>query len=94
LTALAAKVGLTIPKGLDAAHDRMIAPFEKLKGAAFDSRYVHTMIEGHTGAIAVYTQEAGEAASADVKTYASATLPALQKHLDAAKDLAKKPAGK
>src|ERR1700723_529541 len=43
LTALAAKDGLTVPTGLDAAHDKMIAPFEKLKGAAFDSRYTHEM---------------------------------------------------
>jgi putative membrane protein len=94
LTALAAKDGLTVPQGLDAAHDKMIAPFEKLKGAAFDSKYTHMMIEGHTGAIGIYTKESSDAANPDVKAYASATLPTLNKHLDAAKGLAKKPAGK
>jgi putative membrane protein len=94
LTALAAKDGLTVPTALDAAHNKIIAPFEKLHGAAFDSRYVHAMIEGHTGAIGVYTKESSDAASADVKAYAGATIPTLQKHLDGAKDLAKKPAGK
>jgi putative membrane protein len=94
LTALAAKAGLTVPTALDAAHDQKIAPFEKLKDAAFDSRYTHTMIEGHTEAIGVYTKESTDAQNADVKAYASATLPALNKHLDAAKDLAKKPAAK
>jgi putative membrane protein len=94
LTALAAKDNLTVPKGLDAAHDKMIAPFEKLQGAAFDSKYTHMMIEGHTEAIGIYTKESSDAASADVKEYASATLPTLHKHLDAAKNLAKKPAGK
>jgi putative membrane protein len=91
LTALAAKEGLTVPTALDAAHNKMIAPFEKLKGAAFDSRYVHEMIAGHTEAIGVYTKESADAQNADVKAYASATLPTLQKHLDSAKDLAKKP---
>jgi putative membrane protein len=90
LTALAAKDGLNIPKGLDAAHDKMIAPFEKLKGVAFDSRYIHEMIAGHTEAIGVYTRESADAQNADVKAYAGATLPALQKHLDGAQDLAKK----
>ena len=90
LTALAAKAGFTVPTGLDAAHDRMIAPFEKLKGAAFDSRYIHEMIAGHTEAIGVYTKESTGAQNADVKAYASATLPTLHKHLDSAKDLAKK----
>lgn len=91
LTALAAKDGFTLPKGLDAAHNKMIAPFEKLKGAAFDSRYVQTMIAGHTEAIGVYTKESTDAQNADVKAYASATLPTLNKHLDGAKALSKKP---
>jgi putative membrane protein len=94
LTALAAKDNLTVPKGLDAAHDRMIAPFDKLKGAAFDSHYVHEMVAGHTEAIGVYKKEAADAENADVKSYASATLPTLNKHLDQAKELEKKPAGK
>jgi putative membrane protein len=94
LTALGAKDSLTVPAGLDAAHDRMIAPFEKLKGAAFNSRYIHTMIEGHTEAIGIYTKEAADAENADVKAYASATLPTLHKHQDGAKALAKEPAKK
>ena len=91
LTALGEKDSFTVPKGLDAAHDKMIAPFEKLKGAAFDSRYIHEMIAGHTEAIGVFTKEAADAANADLKAYATSTLPALHKHLDGAKDLAKKP---
>ena len=91
LTALAAKAGLTFPTGLDAAHNQMIAPFEKLKDAAFDTRYIHTMVAGHTEAIGVYTKESTDAQNADLKTYAGATLPALQKHLNSAKDLSKKP---
>jgi putative membrane protein len=90
LTQLGAKDGLKVPTALDAAHNKMIAPFEKLKGAAFDSRYIHEMIAGHTEAIGVYTKESTDAQGADVKAYASATLPTLNKHLDGAKDLAKK----
>ena len=91
LTALAAKDSLTLPTALDASHNKLIAPFEQLKGAAFDSRYAHEMVAGHTGAIGVYTKESSDAQNADVKAYASATLPTLQKHLDGAKDLSKKP---
>ncbi len=91
LTALASKAGLTVPTALDAAHNKMIAPFEKLKGAAFDSHYTHEMVAGHTEAIGVYTKESTDAQNADLKSYASATLPTLHKHLDAAKDLAKAP---
>jgi putative membrane protein len=90
LGSLAGKDGLTVPNGLDAEHYKMIVPFEKLNGAAFDARYIRTMIEGHTRAIALYTKEAAGAQNPDVKAYASATLPALQKHLEGAKNLLKK----
>ncbi|MGI8962070.1 MAG: DUF4142 domain-containing protein [Bryobacteraceae bacterium] len=91
---LASKAGATIPKGLDAQHDKMIAPFGKLKGAAFDHRYAHEMVAGHTKAIAEYKREAENAQNPDVKAYASQTLPTLEKHLQAAKDLEKKPMAK
>jgi putative membrane protein len=95
LSTVASKANLVAPKGLDAAHDKMIAPFSKLKGAAFDHRYIQEMIAGHTKAIQVYTKEAADAQSADLKTYAGETLPTLQKHLDGATDLAKaKPSAK
>lgn len=94
LTAAAGKANLNVPKGLDAAHDKMIAPLEKLKGAAFDHRFIQEMIAGHTKAIAVYTKESNDATSPDIKAYAAAALPVLQKHLDGAKDLAKKPMAK
>ena len=89
LTAVAGKANLVVPKGLDAAHEKMIAPLEKLKDAAFDHRYVQEMIAGHTHAISVFEKEAADAQSADLKAYANQVLPVLHKHLDGAKDLAK-----
>jgi putative membrane protein len=95
LGTVASKDNLVVPKGLDAAHDKMIAPFKNLKGPAFDHRYIQEMIAGHTKAIQVYTKEATDAQSADLKAYANQTLPTLQKHLDGAKNLAKaKPSSK
>lgn len=89
LTQTATKAGLTVPQGLDAAHDRMIAPLAKLKGAAFDHRYIQLMITGHEQAIAQYKKEAGDAQNPDIKAYAQQALPVLQKHLDGARDLEK-----
>jgi putative membrane protein len=89
LGTIATKAGLTVPKGLDAQHDKMIAPFEKLKGAAFDRRFAHEMVAGHQKAIAAYKKEAETGQNADLKAYASQTLPTLEKHLQAAEDLAK-----
>jgi putative membrane protein len=92
LTEMATKDNLTVPKGLDDEQNKVIASFDKLNGKAFDERYIHTMIEGHTKAIEVYTKESNDAQSADVESYAAATLPTLNKHLDGAKGLEKKPA--
>jgi putative membrane protein len=86
---LGTKIGATVPKGIDAAHNKMIAPFEKLKGAAFDRHFEREMVAGHTKAIAEYKRAASDLDNADLKAYATATLPTLQKHLDAAKDLEK-----
>lgn len=95
VTSVAGKASLNVPKGLDPEHEKMVMPFHSLKGAAFDHKYISEMVTGHTKAIAVYTKESNDAQSADLKAYASQTLPTLQKHLDRAKELAKaKPAGK
>ena len=89
LTAAATKAGLTVPKGLDAKHDKMVAPFEKLHGKAFDARFSHAMVAGHEEAIKAFTKESTDGQNADIKSYASATLPALQKHLTGAQALGK-----
>lgn len=89
LSAIAGKAGLTVPKGTDAKHDKMIAPFEKLKAKMFDRRYTQTMVKGHQEAIAAYKKEASNGQNADIKTYAQQTLPTLEKHLKAAQDAEK-----
>jgi putative membrane protein len=94
LTAVATKNNLTVPKGLDPEHEKMAAALEKLKGGAFETRYIQEMISGHTKAIAKYKWESENGTNADLKAYATQALPVLQKHLDGAKDLSKKPSKK
>jgi putative membrane protein len=84
---VAKKANLTLPNAIDAAHNKMIAPFEKLKGAAFDRRYEHEMVAGHTKAIAEYKKESESGTNADLKAYATQVLPTLEKHLQAAHEL-------
>ena len=81
---------LQMPNAIDAEHNKMmIEPFQKLKGAAFDHRYIHEMVAGHTKAIAVYKKESEGAENAALKSYAQQALPTLEKHLDGAKSLEK-----
>jgi putative membrane protein len=93
----AQQANLTVPSAIDTEHDKtMIDPLQKLKGAAFDRRYVADMVAGHTKAIAVYKKEAADAQNPALKSYAEQALPTLEKHLAGAKDLqkAKTPAKK
>jgi putative membrane protein len=95
LGGIAGKASLVVPKGLDAAHDKMLVPFQKLQGAGFDRRYIQEMIAGHNKAVVAYTKEAADAQNPALKAYANQAVPILQKHLDGAKALAKaKPSGK
>jgi putative membrane protein len=87
LNAAAQKAGLTVPRGTDAEHHRLIVSLDKLKGAAFDRHFIHDMIIGHEHAIAIYKKEAQDAQSPDIKSYAEQALPTLQKHLDDARKL-------
>ncbi len=89
LSMTANKAGGTVPKGLDAAHEKMVVPFHSLKGSAFDRRFIHEMVAGHEQAIAAYKREANDGQNADLKAYANQALPTLEKHLQNARDLEK-----
>jgi putative membrane protein len=90
LSDIAHQANLNLPGSIDEENNKsMVGPFQKLKGAAFDHRYIADMVEGHTKALAIYKKEAADAQNPALKSYAEQTLPTLQKHLDAAKELAK-----
>lgn len=89
LSNVASQTSLNLPNAIDAQHNKMmIDPFQKLKGAAFDHKYIQEMIAGHTKAIEIYKNEAANAENSTVKSYAEEALPVLQKHLEDAKNLA------
>ena len=86
---IASQANVTVPTAIDAEHNKaMIGPFQKEKGKAFDSKYIHEMIAGHTKALAVYKKEASSAQNPALQTYAQQAIPVLQKHLDDAKAVA------
>lgn len=90
LSAAAQQAGLTVPNAIDTMNNKtMIGPFQKLKGKAFDRKYVQEMIAGHEKAIAIYKKEATAATNPQIQQYAQNAIPVLQKHLDGAKALLK-----
>jgi len=88
LESVAAKQGLELPQKLDPEHQALKEKLSNLKGQDFDREYTKAMIDGHEKAVALF-----EAASqnprmpADLKQFASATLPTLKSHRDAAHSL-------
>jgi putative membrane protein len=90
LSTAAQQANAKMPDAIDTAHNKaMIAPFQKLTGAAFDRRFSQEMVAGHTKAIAAYKAEAADGENAALKSYAEQAIPVLQKHLDQAKTLQK-----
>ena len=95
LSGIAQQANLTFPNAISEENNKkMIDPFQKLKGAAFDHRYAAEMVAGHTKALEIFKKEANDAQNPALKDYASQTIPALEKHLAGAKDLEKAKASK
>jgi putative membrane protein len=59
----------------------------KLSGAEFDREYMKAMVDDHEDAVNDAEDKAEGANSAEVKAWASKTLPTLRKHLEQAKQI-------
>ena len=89
LSTFGRKAGLDVPTSLDASHLKLIAPLEKLKGPAFDRRFIHEIVAGHETATAAYDKESRDGTNPELKAYAKDTVQLLEKHKDEAKLLLK-----
>ena len=68
--------------------DKAADAMKDLSGEAFDSAYVQHEIQPHEQAIAKYRDAAGKVKDPEVLSLINQTLPALERHLEAAKQLA------
>jgi putative membrane protein len=89
LAELAAKTGVSIPKGIDTAKDPSIQRLAHLKGSRFESAFDSDEIGSHKRALALFKREAANGQDADVKAFASNMIPVLEKHLQLAEQCAK-----
>jgi putative membrane protein len=69
--------------------DRAVDAMKDLSGDAFDRAYVQHEIKAHEQAIAKYRDAAGKVKDPEVLSLINQTLPALERHLEAARQLAK-----
>lgn len=88
LSALAAKEGVKIPRGISASAPG-IAPLAHLKGNRFDRQFAREEVSADQQALAVFKRESEHGHDADVKAYASSTIPVLENDLRLAQQCAK-----
>jgi putative membrane protein len=81
LKQVATSKGLTLPTDLDAKHKSKMAKLEKLSGAQFDRAYMDEMVDDHKKDVAEFEKQSKSGHDADIKGFASKTLPTLQEHL-------------
>jgi putative membrane protein len=93
LSQLAAKEGVSIPKGIDAAKDPTIRQLAHLKGDRFDREFSQDEVAAHRRLLAAVKREAAHGQDAALKEFANKMIPVLEKHLELAEKCAK-PAGK
>ena len=84
LKKVASNKGVQLPTSLDTKHQQDVDRLQAKKGAAFDEAYMDHMVKDHKKDIGEFKQEAQAGHDADVKGFASHTLPTLQQHLQLA----------
>jgi len=89
LKKIAEAKSVSLPDSLDSKHQSRVDKLSKLSGAGFDKAYIKDAMKDHQQDVRDYQAEASNGSDADVKNFASKTLPELQEHLATVKGLSK-----
>lgn len=88
LKSLAASKGVQVSDRPSLAQSAKIKLLDSMSGANFDKRYASMIgVNAHRDTVKLFERASGMAKDADVKAFASTTLPALQHHLQMAQTL-------
>jgi putative membrane protein len=91
---LANKQQIAAAERMDETHTKLRDKLAKLEGAEFDREYMEAMVKDHEEAVKLFEKESKEGQDAALKAAAGELLPALKKHLEAARDICKEVKGK
>jgi putative membrane protein len=83
LEQVAQKKNVTLPTEVDAKDKALYDRLSKLSGTEFDRAYMDAMLADHRADVAEFERET-KSTDADVRDFASRTLPTLQDHLASA----------
>src|SRR3546814_3622356 len=78
LKALAKKKGVTLPAALDKDHQDKLDDLNKASAKNFDDEYSDMMSSAHDDAVDLFSDTANDSKDADIKMFATATLPTLK----------------
>ena len=84
LTATLKAKGIAAPTTIDPDAQKAYDRLSKLSGAQFDRAYMDDMVADHKEDISDFQKQAKSGGDADIKGFASKTLPTLQEHLSMA----------
>ena len=89
LKEIASKSSIEVPAELDSKHQSRVDKLAKLSGPDFDKAYMKDQVKDHEHDVSDFKSEAQYGSDPNIKQFAMNTLPVLQEHLTAAKDLNK-----
>lgn len=88
LKKIASDKGVQLSSDLDKKHKSKMDKLTKLSGAEFDRQYMRDMVSDHKDDVKKFQNEADKGKDADLKKFASQTLPTLKEHLQLAESTA------
>lgn len=83
------KKGIIVPMQLDEKEQELYDKLAKKNAEEFDKAYAKVMVKDHKKDICKFKKEAKKGRDAELKGFASATVPVLEHHLQMAKDACK-----
>lgn len=89
LAPIAKKHGFALAKEVSSTHKDVCEKLKKLSGADFDREYMAGQVKAHQTAVKLFTQQSKSGKDADLRAFASKTLPTIQEHYKMAQELAK-----
>jgi putative membrane protein len=90
LKGIASSLNIAIPDSVSDDTRKEIDKMKMKKGKDFDKEYVSMMIDDHKKDIAEFKKCADNCSDSTIKSFASNTLPVLEKHLDSIQAIANK----
>jgi len=89
LAEVAAKTGVTIPRGIDASKIATVQSLNTASGSQFDRQFTRDQIANDQRALALFQHEAKYGHNSEVKAYASNMIPVFNSDLARAQQCAK-----